>query len=191
MRVATCLLVALAATGVACRQDMHDQPRYEPYEKSSFFRDGRSMRPQVEGTVARGELFADDHLYRGKIDGDLAETYPFEITREILERGRERFGIYCAPCHDETGSGNGIVVQRGMKRPESFHSDRLVDSPPGYFFDVITNGFGVMYDYADRVPAADRWAIAAFVQTLQRARRATLDDVPQNVRASLLQEAGR
>lgn len=191
MRVATCLLVALAATGVACRQDMHDQPRYEPYEKSSFFRDGRSMRPQVEGTVARGELFADDHLYRGKVDGDLAETYPFEITREILERGRERFGIYCAPCHDETGSGNGIVVQRGMKRPESFHSDRLVDSPPGYFFDVITNGFGVMYDYADRVPAADRWAIAAFVQTLQRARRATLDDVPQNVRASLLQEAGR
>lgn len=191
MRPATWFLVALAATGVACRQDMHDQPRLEPYEQSTFFADGRAMRPQVEGTVARGELFADDHLYRGRVDGELAESYPFDVTQDVLERGRERFGIFCAPCHDATGSGNGIVVQRGMKRPESFHADRLVESPPGYFFDVITNGFGVMYDYADRIPAEDRWGIAAYVQTLQRTRRATLEDVPASIRASLLQEAGR
>lgn len=184
-------LLLLVPLVVACRQDMHDQHKLQAYEASTFFADGRAMRPQIEGTVARGELFEDELLHTGRLDGKPSEVYPFEVTRDVLDRGRERFGIYCTPCHDATGSGNGIVVQRGMKRPESFHTERLVESPPGYFVDVITNGFGVMFDYADRIPAADRWAVAAYVQTLQRARRATLDEAQPEARAALLQEAGR
>jgi len=176
------LLVILLA---GCRQDMHDAPRYDPLEASTFFDDGRSARPLVEGTVARGHLDEDDHLYHGMVGGQPAATFPFELTRADLERGRERFGIYCAPCHDLTGSGNGMIVQRGMKRPPSYHIDRLRKEPPGYIFDVITRGFGAMYDYADRIPVEDRWRIVGWVRVLQRSQAGTLADVPADERARL------
>ncbi len=176
-------MTALAIT--SCRQDMHDQPRYDPLEASSLFRDGRASRPLVEGTIARGQLRLDDHLYRGKAGGEDATTFPFEVTREVLERGRERYQIFCAPCHDRTGNGRGMVVQRGFRQPTSYHIERLRDAPPGYFFDVMTNGYGVMYSYASRVSPEDRWAIAAWIRVLQLSQNATLEDVPAPERAAL------
>jgi mono/diheme cytochrome c family protein len=156
---------------------MHDQPRFEPLEASSFFRDGRSARPLVPGTVARGRLFEDEHLYQGRVGGELAATFPIEVTLATLQHGRERYDIFCSPCHAYDGSGDGMIVRRGMRRPTSFHAERLVKSPPGYFFDVITHGFGAMYDYADRVPAEDRWAIVAYIRALQRSRTGTRADL--------------
>ena len=173
--------VAIAATAAllaGCRRDMQDQPRFRPFRPTTFFADGRSQRPQVPGTVARGELEEDDLLYRGKVDGKPAETFPMPITAQILARGRERFDIFCAPCHGRVGDGDGTVVERGMRRPTSFHAERLVKAPPGQFFDAITNGFGAMFDLADRIPAEDRWAIVAYVRALQRSKSAKLDDVP-------------
>lgn len=178
-------LPVLAALLAGCRQDMHDQPKVEPYEASTFFADGRAVRPSVPGTVARGRLEEDEHLHRGTAGGKPAETFPFEVTREVLARGRRSYDVYCSPCHDRTGEGNGTIVQRGMRRPPSFHVERLRAAPPGYYFDVITNGFGAMYDYSDRIVAEDRWAIAAWVRVLQRSRNATLADVPPAERERL------
>lgn len=177
--------LVLVACLVACRQDMHDQPKLEPYERSPLFADGRAMRPTVEGTVARGRLREDDHLYRGRVEGELATAFPFPVDRAVLERGRERYGIFCAPCHGLTGDGDGMIVRRGFKRPPSFHEQRLRDAPPGHFFDVVTNGYGVMYDHGDRIPPRDRWRITAWVRVLQRSRTASLDDVPPEERAGL------
>ena len=182
-RAARLALFLLVLCG--CRQDMHDGPRFEPLEGTSFFADHRSARPQVPDTVARGELDLDDHLHRGQVAGEPATTFPFEITRDVLERGRERYDIFCSACHDRTGSGQGIVVLRGMKQPASFHVERLREAPPGYFFDVITRGFGAMFDLSDRVPPRDRWAIVAYVRALQLSQAATLEDVPPGERASL------
>ena len=180
----TMLPVLVAGLGLqACRQDMHDQPRFEAMEKSVFFADGRSSRPQVPGTVARGELRLDAHLYLGQVNGEPATTFPMQVDAALLERGRERFAIFCTACHDRTGYGQGIVVQRGLKQPPSFHIDRLRSSPPGYFFDVITNGFGAMYDLADRIPPGDRWAITAYVRALQLSQDARMSDVPPDRRA--------
>ena len=179
------LILLLAAALTGCRQDMHDQPKLEAYEGSSFFADGRAMQLQLEGTVARGQLLEDEHLSTGRVDGALATSFPFEVTREVLERGRERFGISCSPCHGHTGDGGGMIVQRGMKRPESFHTQRLRESPPGYTFDVITRGFGAMYDYSDLIEPRDRWAIAAYVRVLQRSQAASIADVPASERARL------
>lgn len=181
-------LVLLLAPLCACRQDMHDQPKLKPNAHSAFFADGRVNRPMVLGTVARGRLFDDDHLHLGKVGDKPAETFPFEITRADLLRGQERFGIFCSPCHDPSGGGDGMIVQRGMKRPPSFHIQRLRDAPPGYFFDVITNGFGAMFDYSDRIRAEDRWRIIAYVRALQLSQNATLADVPESERRKL-QEA--
>ena len=167
---------------------MYDQPRYEPLEKTSFFSDGRSSRPAVPGTVARGRLDESDHLYRGMVDGKPAEAFPFAVTSAVLARGRERFEIYCTPCHGRTGDGDGMVVERGMRRPPSFHIERLRLAPPGYFFDVITKGFGAMYDYSDRIAAEDRWAIAAYVRVLQRSQNATIADVPSEERTKLAEK---
>jgi mono/diheme cytochrome c family protein len=178
-----CLASALALA--ACRQDMHDQPKYEPYEASAFFADGRASRPLVQGTVARGRLFEDEHLYRGTVDGEPATSFPFEIDRAALERGAERYAIHCAPCHGASGDGDGMIVRRGMKQPPSYHLARLREAPPGYFFDVMTSGCGAMYDVADRVSVRDRWAIAAYVQALQLSQTAGLDDVPAAERAGL------
>jgi mono/diheme cytochrome c family protein len=176
----------LAVTGGACRQDMHDQPKAKPQSKSTFFADGRTGRLPVEGTVAHGDLREDDHLYRGKVNGAFATTFPFAIDAEVMTRGRERYNIFCAPCHGQTGLGNGMVVQRGHKIAQSHHIDRLREQPPGYWFDVITNGFGAMYGYAAQIPVNDRWAIAAYVKALQLSRHATLEDVPADKRDAVL-----
>lgn len=175
----------------ACRQDMHDQPRFEAYEASPLFEDGRAMRPRVPGTVARGEREHDAHFLEGRTGAELATTFPMEVTRATLLRGRERFDVFCSACHDRAGTGNGIVVQRGLKQPPSFHVERLRAAPPGYFFDVITRGFGSMNDLSERVPPADRWAIVAYVRALQRSRSGTLDDVDEAERARLLAEVGQ
>lgn len=177
-------LVAPMLSG--CRQDMHDQPRLKPYAKSKFFADHRAMRPLVPNTVARGRLDEDVHFHQGKVDGKDAETFPMAITKEVLARGRERFAIYCINCHGMAGDGDGMIVSRGLKRPPSYHIDRLRQAPPGYVYGVITNGFGVMYDLADRIKPEDRWAITAYVRALQQSQNATIDDVPAADRDRLM-----
>lgn len=176
-------LVLFAVT--ACRQDMHDQPRYKPLAHSDFFVDGQASRTLIPGTIARGHLRLDEHLYQGKVNGELATTFPFPITREVLERGQQRFNIYCSPCHDKTGSGQGMIVQRGLRPPPSFHIERLRNSPPGHFFDVITNGLGAMYDYKERVKVEDRWAIVAYIQALQLSQNVTVEEIPEDIRQHL------
>lgn len=181
-------LTALVLAGAAlagCRLDMHDGPRYNPMQASTFFDDGQSARMPVANTVARGQLRDDDHLYAGRIDGVLADVFPMVVTAEVMARGQERYNVFCAPCHGRTGIGDGMIVQRGFQAPPSLHETRLRDMPAGHFFDVITHGFGVMQDYASQVPVADRWAIAAYIRALQLSRGATLDDVPPANRTAL------
>lgn len=182
---AAAVLVTLAA---GCRQDMQVQPRYNPYDESQFFEDSRSARLPVPGTIARGQLHLDELLYTGKVDGKDAEVFPFPITRADLERGRERFNIYCTPCHDVTGSGRGMIVLRGFPQPPSFHIDRLRQAPPGHFFDVMTNGLGVMYSYAARVSPEDRWRIAAYIRALQLSEQASISDIPSAEQKKLQME---
>lgn len=172
------MVVAMPVMLAGCRQDMHDAPRVEAYEATDAFADGRGSRQLVEGTVARGWLNDDELLTTGKVGGTAADQFPFPVTREVLERGRQRYNAYCTPCHGQTGQGNGMVVQRGFKAPPSFHDDRLRNSPAGYYFDVMTNGFGVMSDYRSQVEVRDRWAIAAYIRALQLSQRATVADVP-------------
>jgi mono/diheme cytochrome c family protein len=173
------LLTAIALTS-ACRRDMHVQPRENPLSRSDFFTDGRSARPLVEGTVARGQLHADTYFYTGKIGDNPGDVMPFPVTKEVLERGRERFDIFCAPCHSRVGDGNGFVPSRGFtRRPPSYHIPRLQKAPLGYFFDVMTNGFGIMPDYASQIPPEDRWDIVAYIRALQLSQNAAMADVPQ------------
>ena len=181
---AACLgmIVVLLA---GCRLDMHVQPKYLPYEPTDFFSDGRSERQPVPGTVARGELRVDELLYSGTENGVESNRFPFPITRADLERGRERYNVYCTPCHDYTGSGRGMIVQRGFPQPPSYHIQRLRDAPVGHFYQVMTNGFGAMYSYAARVDPADRWRIAAYIRVLQLSENARIDDVPEADRAKL------
>jgi mono/diheme cytochrome c family protein len=178
-------LVVAGCLNTACRQDMHDQPKYPPLRESTFFGDARSARPVVQGTVARGQLHDDLLLYTGKRNGVDAELFPFPVTDRVMKRGQERFNIYCSPCHGRTGEGDGMVVQRGYRRPPSYHQDRLRTAPVGHFFDVMTNGFGAMPDYAVQVTAEDRWAIAAYIRALQLASHATQADVPAENRGQL------
>lgn len=178
-------LAGLSLVAAGCHRDMRDQPKYRPYRASDFFGDRRSVRAPVEGTVARGQLHADTLLYTGKLNGRAADLFPFEITADVLARGQERFNIYCSPCHDYTGSGRGMIVQRGHKQPPSFHIPRLRQAPAGYFFDVITNGFGAMYDYSYQLRPEERWAVIAWIRTLQTSQRAGLADVPASERAGL------
>ena len=176
------------AVSTGCRQDMHDQPRFEPLEANAFFSDGRASRPLIKGTVARGYLRLDKHLYTGKVNGELVATFPFPITEDVLKRGRERYNIFCAPCHDKTGSGNGMIVQRGFRPPPSFHIARLRGVPVGHFFDVMTSGLGAMYDYADQVSPRDRWAIAAYIRVLQRSQNTAIEDVPEDIQKELMNQ---
>ena len=185
---AICLWAALAlvvfVTG--CRRDMFNQPYSKPLRKSDFFQDNHmASRPIVPHTVARGQLQADQAFYTGMVGSNLVADFPFPVTREVLERGRERFEIYCAVCHGRTGEGNGMVVQRGFPPPPSYHIDRLRQAPVGHFFDVMTHGYGVMYSYAERVEPRDRWAIAAYIRALQLSHDAKLTDVPPDQRAQL------
>jgi hypothetical protein len=173
---------------VGCRLDMHVQPRYNPYGATDFFGDGRSERPPVEGTVARSEVVEgqSEVVNTGVLNGQEINMFPFPVTRAVLDRGRERFNIFCAPCHGLAGDGDGVVVQRGFQRPPSYHMDRLRNAPAGHFFSVITNGFGAMYPYGYRILPADRWAIIAYIRALQLSRQATITDVPEADRAKLL-----
>ncbi len=171
-------LLLLSSSGCELRQAMYNQEKYEPFEASTFFDDCLSFRNQVTGSVARGQMRLDTHYYQGMIDGQLASTLPVTVTQELLERGQERFNIFCSPCHDQTGSGNGMIVKRGLKQLPSFHQQRLRDIQVGHFYDVITNGFGVMYSYASRIPVEDRWAIAAYIKVLQLSQNVEFDQLP-------------
>lgn len=166
------LATVLGATTflVGCRQDMHNQPRYKPLAATDFFGDGRSARPAIEDTVARGQLRVDTPRFTGKENGKDINYFPIQITHDDLERGHERFNIYCSPCHGRLGDGNGMIVSRGLRQPPSYHDARLRNSPVGHFFDVMTNGYGAMYSYASRVPVDDRWRIAAYIRALQYSR---------------------
>jgi len=185
--------VALLAAGLAlagCRQDMHDTPRIEPLEANAFFADGMGARPIPAGTVARGMLDDDPHYFTGKdANGELVDALPpqVKLDRALLEHGRERFEIYCSPCHDSTGSGRGMIVRRGFKPPPPLWEPRLLRMPLGYFFDVATQGFGVMSSYARQVPVADRWAVVAYVRVLQTSQTAPYDTLSDDDRAALEQ----
>jgi mono/diheme cytochrome c family protein len=182
---ATCVVFLIALAAAGCRQDMHDGPRIEAYEANAFFPDARGSRTPPAGTVARGWLRADEALYTGKVDGQLVDAVPFQISHEDMQRGQQRFNIYCSPCHGRLGDGNGMVVQRGLRQAASYHIDRLREERIGYFFDVATNGFGAMQGYAEQVPVRDRWLIAAYIRALQLSQNAKIDDVPADRRGEL------
>ncbi len=182
-------LATLATTViVGCRSEMYDQAKGEPLEKTDFFKDGMMSREPIEGTVARGELRENDAFHTGKssqTESGFVEEFPMEITADVMKRGQEQFGVYCTPCHGTSGAGDGMIVKRGFQAPTSFHIQRLREAPPGYYVDVITNGFGAMYSYASRVRPADRWAITAYIRALQASQNATLEDVPAAERSKL------
>ena len=178
-RVAMFYLLAALLSLSGCTQEMADQPRYDPLEASAFFDDGRSARQLVPGTVARGYLRLDEHQFGGRVAGELADTLPLPMTHELLARGQERYNIYCSPCHDRIGNGQGLIVRRGFSPPPSFHSDRLRQAPMGHFFIVMTDGFGTMPDYAAQVPPHDRWAIAAYIRALQLSQHAPLAKISE------------
>jgi hypothetical protein len=172
----------------ACRQQMAEQPRYDPLEASQFFTDGQSARPLVENTVARGQLIEDEHFFTGISNDAPAKTFPFPVNLEILQRGKERYGIYCSPCHSLTGDGDGMIPRRGFTRAASFHIQRLREAPPGYFFVVMTDGLGAMPSYRAQISPRDRWAITAYLRALQLSQNATVNDVPAEMRAKLTGE---
>jgi len=177
-KAALCVLLgATLLTLAGCREDMQNQPYYRPLTESNFYADKRSARPLVTGTVAREDLEADTYFYTGKIGSNNGDYMPFPVTAEVLARGQQRFNIYCSPCHGEVGDGNGMVVQRGFKHPPSYHIERLRKAPIGYFFDVMSNGYGNMPDYKEQVAVRDRWAIAAYIRALQLSQHAAPSDV--------------
>jgi hypothetical protein len=169
-----------------CHLDMDDQPKYKPLSSSNFFDNGQSSRPVIEGTVPRGDAhYADEFLYTGKKNGNFADAFPYPVTRQVLDRGKDRFTTFCTPCHGQLGDGRGMIVQRGFPQPPSFHSDSVRAQPAGFYFDVITHGFGRMYSYAPSVPVHDRWAIVAYIRALQLSRRIPVSEVPDSIRARL------
>jgi len=178
-------LLVLTALLLGCRQKMANQPRYDPLEPSDFFADKMSARPRIPGTVARGELVSNDFMATGKINGADGDGFPFAVTAAVMNRGEERFNIYCSQCHGKVGDGNGMVPSRGYRRPPSFHTEALRRAVTGHFFDVMTNGFGAMPSYAPQVPVEDRWAIIAYIRALQLAQNGTIDDLPPDLRAKL------
>ena len=171
------ILACLSLATTACVQKMANEPRYKPLAESDFWDNGASARPIVPGTVTRGHLDADSAYYTGKIGDKYVDQFPFPITRQVMERGRARFEIYCTPCHGRLGNGDGMVVQRGFRGVPSYHEERFQRAPVGQFFDVITNGYGAMASYAARVPVADRWAIIAYIRALQYSQNAKLSDL--------------
>ncbi|HVX16362.1 MAG TPA: c-type cytochrome [Pirellulales bacterium] len=186
LAVPLAVMVTLAVSGCDML-DMYDETRFEPLEANPFFDDGASARPLVAGTVARGDLREDEALYTGKVDGKYVTELPLELDRALLARGRERFDIYCSPCHGRLGDGRGMIVERGFRQPPSFvGTDRLLDSPIGHFYDVASNGFGAMPSYASRVSPRDRWAIAAYIRALQRSQNGKIEDVPEELRDKIV-----
>ena len=188
---ALALAVALALVLAAGGNNMADQPMVGALQGSAFVEDGLGGRPPVEGTVSREVGAIDPAFFTGQVDGGVATEVPLELTVELLQRGQQRYDIYCAVCHGYTGEGDGMIVTRGFPAPTSFHAQRLLAQPVGYFFNAATNGFGRMYGYASRIPAEDRWAIAAYVKALQLSQNATMDDVPEAIRQGLLGTEGR
>jgi mono/diheme cytochrome c family protein len=171
--VATLLVVSCT---VSCRRGMVDQQHLKPLAEDNFFSDGAGSSLPPAHTIPRGQLRDDQQFFTGKVGNQLAATMPAPVTHEALERGRQRFDIYCAVCHGLTGEGNGVIVQRGFPQPPSFHEQRLREAPVGHFFEVMTNGYGVMYPYSSRVTPEDRWAIVAYIRALQLSQNASLRD---------------
>ena len=177
------LAVVLCA---GCRQDMQKQPKYTQLQRSWFYSDGRSARPIPAGTVAFDEIDNDPALTTGMVKGAFVTTIPMPVTSDLLARGRERFDIYCAPCHSPTGDGHGPIAARGFKIPANLNSDDIRNAPPGYIYQVITRGFGAMADYSYQIKSyRDRWAIVAYIRALELSRHATLDEVPPAERSKL------
>jgi len=179
------LMLVLVVVVAGCRREMYYQPRGDPLKSSDFFADGAASRPLPPHTVAQENFHPDPSFDSGKIGTNFLAQLPFPVTRDVLERGRDRFNIYCSVCHGRTGLGNGIVPQRGFPAPPSYAIERLRAAPVGYFYDVMTRGYGVMFSYANRVDVEDRWAIAAYIRVLQLSEHATLADVPPGERAKL------
>jgi Cytochrome C oxidase, cbb3-type, subunit III len=171
---------ALAGVGLlaGCRQDMQDEPKFFPQRGTSFYADGRSVRPQVDDTVARGQLHEDSYFYTGLVNGKEGDGVPFPVTLEVLKRGQEQYNVYCTPCHSRVGNGEGMIVQRGYEKAGNFHTARLEAAPLGHFFHVISSGYGAMPDYSAQVTPVDRWAIAAYIRALQLSQKATQADAP-------------
>lgn len=178
-------VVALLAISTGCRQDMQDQPRYKPLGANRFFADGRDSRPIPAHTVALDELNDNDSYHTGASNSTFLDTIPVPVTRAFLDRGRERFDIFCSPCHGRLGDGNGAVARRGFRAPANLQETRLRQVPPGYIYQVIKNGYGAMPDHGDQIPVDDRWAIVAYVRALQLSRNATVSDVPAAARQQL------
>jgi hypothetical protein len=183
-------VTALASVAIlaGCRQDMHNQPKFYPQRGTTFFADGRSVRPQVENTVARGQLDEDSYFYSGLINGQEGNTMPFPVTMDVMARGQERYNIYCTPCHSRVGNGAGMIVQRGYAQAGNFHTVRLQTAPLGHFFSVITNGYGAMPNYAAQLAPADRWAVVAYIKALQLSQNATEADVPGGAHVESLED---
>jgi mono/diheme cytochrome c family protein len=178
-------VLGLAFLAACDMQDMYQQPKYTPLESSESFNDGRSARPLEPDTVAQGQLRTNTLFYAGKSGGKDATALPMSLTVQLLKRGAERYDIYCAPCHDRIGNGNGMIVQRGFRPPASFHIQRLRDAPIGHFYDVMSNGFGAMADFSAQITPEDRWAIAAYIRALQLSQHATLAEMPMEQRQKL------
>lgn len=184
------LAVWIATSLSACRQDMQDQPRFKPLQRSNFFPDGRSARPILPGTIARGHLEIDTAMFRGEVNGQFVTKPPLPVNGALLTRGRDRYNIFCSPCHSRAGDGRGMVALRGFRYPPSFHSDRLRGVPDGYIFAVITNGYGAMPDYSYQMDAHDRWAVTEYIRVLQFSRNARAEDLDATDRQALDNTAG-
>jgi cytochrome c553 len=176
----------LACAG--CRQDMQDQPKFVPQRSTTFFTDGRSVRPQAAHTVARGQLGEDTFFYTGLINGKEADAMPFPVSMAVLARGQERFNIYCTPCHSRVGNGAGMIVQRGYKPAGNFHSARILAEPLGHYFYVMTNGYGAMPDYSSQLTPQDRWSVAAYIRALQFSQNASQSMVPAGTQVESLKD---
>ena len=184
-RLRALLLLLSAFCLLTCRQRMSVQPKYDPLEPSDFFADGMSARPRIAGTVSRGEVNLTGFLATGKVNGQDGDGFPFPVTIQVMNRGEERFNIYCSECHGKIGDGNGMIPSRGYRRPPSYHTDTLRAAKTGHFFDVMTNGFGAMPSYASQVSVTDRWAIIAYVRALQLSQHGTINDLPPDLRSKL------
>ena len=182
-----CAVAALALVA-GCRQDMHNQPKYIPQRGSAFYADGRSSRPQVEHTVARGQSNEADFFYTGLQNGKEVDALPFPVSMTVLARGQEQFNIYCTACHSRVGNGAGMIVQRGYKPAGNFHDAKRLAQPLGHYFYVITNGYGAMPSYSGQVQPADRWAIAAYIRALQLSQNAKQADLPAGTHVQQLTE---
>lgn len=186
-------VVAVFALLTGCRQDMHDQPKFIPQRGTSFFADHRSARPQVEHTVARGQLREDAYYYTGIVPGpngyrEERNEMPFPVTMEVLKRGQERYNIYCTPCHSRAGNGLGMIVDRGYKPAANFHDQVRLSQPLSHYFYVMTNGYGAMPEYASQLTPEDRWAVAAYIRALQLSQNATEKDVPAGTQIENLKD---